>query len=463
MTDTAATVGDATTAPAFGASAKALFAPLTGLVRLRAAARSAANSHPALGILLLALGGLAWAALVVFLVLWDDTVLAQYVATQVPGPVAVPAGETVLQVRTLSEAWTAWHASGSVGPTEQAALMLSLFIVLALGAVAWLQLPVVHAGGSLANSAYRALGAGVATLGWLCLVTLVAGATMVICGDVSDRARASGVPWPSMWLEAVPFIVIFALIDLYLMLAGVAARAVIVPAPDPRPRCEQCGYDLTHVPESGRCSECDYAVQLSLTPGLRRPGCAWERAASARAWFATLRDVLVNPRAFYASLRLRSDPAGADAFARRTFAAIGCCAAVWMLLATATLHPSAEAYLLLPSLFLFLTPLCGWVTHRGTAVLVCTWWFVRGLLPEPAYARRVLGYETAFLWTFCAFNGAVISSIFAWEDWLTSIFGYVFGGMPVEVLLLAVGNGSLILLWLARSHRALSAVRWANF
>ena len=53
------------------------------------------------------------------------------------------------------------------------------------------------------------------------------------------------------------------------------------------PRCEWCGYNLTHVPETGKCPECGTAVALSLRSDLRRTGVAWERKEGPDHWLPT--------------------------------------------------------------------------------------------------------------------------------------------------------------------------------
>lgn len=75
------------------------------------------------------------------------------------------------------------------------------------------------------------------------------------------------------------------------------------------PNCEQCGYNLTSMPDDAACPECGTAVSASL-PGDHRTGASWARPAGSlerllRSWFQTADHVIRKPADFARTLRTR--------------------------------------------------------------------------------------------------------------------------------------------------------------
>jgi hypothetical protein len=104
-----------------------------------------------------------------------------------------------------------------------------------------------------------------------------------------------------------------------------------VPA-TPAPRCEGCGYDLSHAPIDGLCTECGRPVAQSLTPGLTRVSSEWENVPqpTAGSWLRTSWAVLIGPRRFYETHVVRTDLHCAKRFAAMHLRYIGLFAAVWI-------------------------------------------------------------------------------------------------------------------------------------
>jgi hypothetical protein len=99
--------------------------------------------------------------------------------------------------------------------------------------------------------------------------------------------------------------------------------------------------------------------------------------------------------------------------------------------------------------------------------MAASWWIVHGTLPDSRWGETVIRYESAFLWIFFLCNGSLITSFFAWGQWLTdmqrSIGMSMIFFLPAEILAVLGLNGSLCCLWLYRYHIAAKAVRWSNF
>ncbi|MBN1513949.1 MAG: hypothetical protein JXB13_18170 [Phycisphaerae bacterium] len=90
-------------------------------------------------------------------------------------------------------------------------------------------------------------------------------------------------------------------------LRGASAERGLPPCDHP-PLCEGCGYNLTHAPADGRCSECGRAVEESLGPNVRR-GSPWEHRAVVGCWAAWRQcawEAMLRPAAFGRRLRLRT-------------------------------------------------------------------------------------------------------------------------------------------------------------
>jgi hypothetical protein len=366
--------------------------------------------------------------------------------------------------RSLSETWLLWHQGGPIGVAEGIIFFVTMALIVLSLFVAWLQLAYVHQGESTREAFKRSVAAVVSCMGWLFSLTLLLG-----------------------WMILASLFMLFAPEELAAFCAIVTAQVFLVyrvvtaceSARGPSrtanidPRCEWCGYNLTHVPETGKCPECGTDVALSLRSDLRRSGVAWEREEGPDHWLPTTLQVLKEPTRFYQSLHVRGDERRGRQFVRPHYVLIGVGAFFWLLLfLLAEDEPgSEESGLILAFSILLagLAVLAGWGVHRLVGALAFTVCLIRNSLPEPERARRVMAYETAYLWVFCLYNGLLFTSFFLWEAWMSDLVSGSPGSfpgpliLPLEVVAVLLGNLTLALLWFWRYVIAFRAVRWSNF
>ena len=405
------------------------------------------------------IGTVALAVLILGLVMWEYTVDHQW---------TLKAGHE-FRTRSFAEVWHDWHVRGAFGQAELilGLVILSAPLVTALGA--WLFLPDVHRGGNGWHSYRRAFRAVASGIGLLDTLVFVSVGSIVGLGNLEKRGFSIG---PELGMPTA--ILCLACLCLLIFWLHRAARAAAGPAiaVELALRCEGCGYDLTHQSESGRCTECGLDVRSSLAPDIRRPGCRWQRTANFGAWLSTTVAVIESPTGFYGGLKLRLPAKRADQFARWHYLAIGlyavCFCALSIVIITIKVGEYPPAYIsLVPILFFLSVPLAGWLLHRFLGTLATSWCIVRDLLPDAAWARTVLAYETAFLWAFCIFDGLLVLSFVQFEAWMSRLLvllaispGF---GMPVEFIVMVACNAGLGLLWLLRYRTAYRNIRWSNY
>lgn len=434
------------------------------------AARRAVNSSPWGFFVFFAGGLLLYGGTVTCLLMWDLTVERTWAPPPITstGPTSRPI-YTPPTTRTISfaEVWQEAHAGGTIGDLE---FFFLGACALAFGAAvfsAWLLLPVVYGGGSGWAAFRRTFRAVASGFGVLWSLTILIGGLIVLSNNLSDSAG---------FVLSRDIIDPYFLAILFFGSAGslvywlnAAARGV-AQAPsdeDQPPRCESCGYDLTDLPMEARCPECGMIVAKSLVDTPRR-GCAWQLVRSPGAWLQTVSHVAIRPADFYNRLRLRDDVDATRRFARAGYPLIGMCAAVWFFLMFVLYERhDTDAMLYIPLVALLLFPILSWMVHRFIGAMAASWWIVHGILPDSRWGETVIRYESAFLWAFCAFDGILLTSYWAWGKWISRLardFGMNWiSGISAEILAILVLNGSLCCLWLYRYHIAAKAVRWSNF
>ncbi len=79
--------------------------------------------------------------------------------------------------------------------------------------------------------------------------------------------------------------------------------------------CEECGYALRGLVSTGDCPECGKAIELSNP--VHRQGLPWQRRATFRNGFRTVKAIITSPRAAFDSMIVAS-PSGAAGTARFT-------------------------------------------------------------------------------------------------------------------------------------------------
>jgi len=443
----------------------------------RAGAILAAGSRGAM-LAALAAGAIAWAAAVILSAAWLDTLTVEFVYdAQAPaGMTTAPfsQGGWRLDERSIADVWRGWHQTGPIGPVEFVAVGLLLLPVLSFGFLASLFMIHAHRQDSAWDAYKRAFRALTAATGPLVLLTTAVGWCMVYnTHEFYRRLAANAADYGGFNAEVLCVMAIPAGLCLLLWWMNRAVRGARGDPSSPvlPPCCEGCGYNLTHVPDSGRCPECGLVIGSSLTPGLRRPGCSWEEQRNPAAWARTSFAVLVHPQRFYGRLKLRTPDAAARRFAVWHYVLLGLAAgsladAIY-LFEEPGIHLRSSELIEMGSVFAFTVPLGGWLIHRTVGAVAATVWLVRGTLPDSQWALKVIAYETAFLWVFGAYNGGFIVSFFFFDLWMMRTnpgrsFMMAFG-MPPEAASVLGGTGVLCLLWLWRFFRAGAAIRWSNF
>jgi hypothetical protein len=460
---------------------RVLLAPWLAIFRPAAAARVLVGGTRPAAVAACALGLLSCAAALLFAMAWHDTSVFIAVPSG-PSPSSAPAYRVEVQTRSFAQVWDHWHSGpgGWFGDGELTIVLVVVLGLVLLAGLAWLNLPLVHATGPLGAAFERSWRVGVAWLGPLALAMLVCGAVAVQANydqrGVTGPRNPRNDPAFAMFRVIAPSVV-------YLLLwlrraAGAVQPQTAIALP---PRCEGCGYDLTHQPADGRCTECGLEMAASLDEGRSRPRDDWHRRHWLRDWVRTLGAVLVRPSGFYRTLKLRTPDAPARRFAAFNYVAIAFLAAVWMLtlFAAAVCTGNADVIFEAPdAMVAFWATVAGcylvfgvcacWFGHRAVGALVFTVWLLKRELADYRWAAKVLAYETAYLWVFCAFWGVMFTSFMAWGMWLSDWWApgrraVFLWGFPLEMLAVFAGTIGLFVIWLWRYRIAYRAIRWSNF
>ncbi len=461
---------------------RVLLSPWLELTRPRAAAACLTAATPRAFWISFAAHAIALAGLVVVLTLWSGTVRLSW-----PAPTAVPAGAPAgirpglpapdLERHTFAEVWHDWHRDTLIGPAELIFVLVLLLTGGGMAFLAWLSLPRVHRTGSVLRSYDHSLRAVAACAGLVVILTAGFGWAIIAANHwyAYDITGLGATPNLFFDLEGLVVIASPAVACFLLWWIGRAVQGVQGAAPRPAisPRCEGCGYGLTHWPADARCPECGLDVAASLRLK-RRPGSAWEGWGTATSWIETCWRVLLRPRSFYSRLKLRPHARAAASFAVWNYVLLGLGGAAWVCVTGWLLYLTSE-WLFSPNIaevlayagaMLFWTPLCCWLGHRTIAALVITWWLLRGYLPDYAWAAKVVAYESAFLWAFCCYWGFLVFSFILGGGWISRLIvpGFLRAfGVPAEIAVLLLGTAGLGVVWLWRYRIAGRAIRWSNF
>lgn len=365
-------------------------------------------------------------------------------------------------LRIFGNLWSDWLSKGLRGPLGDIAIGIPATYCGLVMLVAIFLGPDLHSTRTISATLLRAARASIGASGWLLIVGAFAGTGYILFEfyplhlalGVADRGSA-------MFAGAVGSIL------LMLSIVGrcvVGARDDSAPYQGP-PRCEGCGYELEHIPDSGLCPECRCEVDRSLRPGLWRCGVAWERGkrGTPGALLASAISLILAPREFYSCLCVRGDDRRARRFSAWQFRLIWIGAFVWLISLRTVLGDGPRRQ---DCVALALIPvLAGWGVWRIMAAISMWWWYAAGELSDPRWSRKVVQYEAAFLWTFCV----VLGSGFTFGLWLVQravtrrlTLGWFFG-IPLPMFFFLVSVGTLVLIGLYRYRIALRAIRWANF
>jgi len=346
--------------------------------------------------------------------------------------------------------------------------------------LAWLYWPNVHRSGPADRSLKASLAAVVASVSGL-----LPALAMVCGGAVVAAVHAAG--WAGGAWNAGDAVALFGFVAVPLVVAALLRRAARTcaalarnePEPNLPPRCEGCGYSLTHRPADERCPECGLSVVASLGPHPQRCGTHLQRrACSARLedWLAEAVRVLRAPREHYALLRLRSAADPSKRLQAANYALIGTAAGLWLLIVPTLDRDQPGVIAIAAVVFPGWVTLGCWVVHRTIAAVAFSYWIGRRTIPDGRWALRVIRYESCFLWVFCTFWGVLVTSYITYGQWISGLVEpprsgpafvatapvYVLG-IELKLFVVLAGTVALAVVWLWRYHRIGQAIRWSNF
>ena len=420
---------------------------------------------------------LSYVVLVAGTVLWlaiEDATYEYTYARRSPAPTTTAGSGGKLgwvrEVRTEAEVWRDWHSGDTPwwGPAEWILAVTLLGGTLGVGVLAWLYLVRVHRSGAVWPSYQRSFRAVSSGLGLVWILVIVCYGQYVYSEYDAEVPRDTSTTALIVFLQ-VPVFCWFCVLWLGRAVTGVEDESLDLDLP---PRCEGCGYDLTHRPLDGRCSECGLDVEMSLTPGRRRPGSKW---MNSRGWLASAARVLFSPQRFYEELQLRTPGSTERGFAAWNFLAMFVGALVWAGVLVASIErfqglgPDINLELLVIIAATAMGFVLGcWLLHRTIAALVVSFRMLRWRLPDHRWTAKVAAYESVSLWFLAAYLGLLLLSFIIFEDWISALFGRnfpasVFLGMPGEVLAAFCGPVAYVLLAFWRYGKAYQAIRWSNF
>lgn len=264
--------------------------------------------------------------------------------------------------------------------------------------------------------------------------------------------------------------------------------------------CEDCGYELTHQSETGRCTECGTELMRSVHPQLARPGTPWEIRPSIVGWLNTTRLALFQPSKLYRMTRARESDALSTAFSCIHYSLLGAFLflifryAEWLPNYLGIFKPiqfqtfeswnawSTPNYRAMMKTGAVLTAL--WLCHRGFGFLIVVIGSSFGWVPPGTRLAKLIDYQVAFLWIVLFIDGIWATMIGL--DSLNGIYEiftgsgraavsqfnlfliFQLGISPPVAYLLVLGvlfgpPSLLILFWGRRYVLAYRAVRRANF
>lgn len=432
-------------------------APWRRLFQPRRAARTLIAAPPLAFWLMFIAHSVVIAAGLVLIALWRDTVprLLLFWLPDQPPP-----------QESLLEVWKRWHATGWFGTAELAFLVILGVILLGSLFLAWLSVVRVQRDGPFWPAFFAAHRVVCSSAGMFAIAVMLpfwletraalrGRLNRYIGGDIELLLCAlcypAGTALLLVWLGA-----------------ALSGRPMLRRSARRTQRCEDCGYDLTAHPDESACPECGLAISVSRRAGCRRRASGWTAAGGASAWIQTTAAVLFRPRSFYQFLPLRSAGGRGIAFAATTYALIGLGASAWLVSCFAIFAPSSyfEDFLAVGLGAALVAPQVAWLIHHSVTAIAASSWAHFRALPDFALAARAMPYESAFLWVICIYSGVLITTFFAFEDWISQLLGAqgflrTFGAPP-EVVAGLGGNFLLCVAWLIRCRWIGRAICWAN-
>lgn len=385
-------------------------------------------------------------------------------------------GQANLVERGFLEAWQSLGDDVISAPVASLMIMgMSAFwCLLATVLLTWFNLPIVHRSRSAGRSfgrAFWAVTAGVVGPGSVIVLAMSLMISMV--GNYRDELISTNQFGPMNSLIGYAFIGLIvsawlgiALLGRWTRVAAMGARSA-EPLPRTAITCEACGYDLTHLSDAGRCTECGVETRISLDSSAQRVGISWERDPSFATWNAANWLLVTNPRLFYKRLHMRSQEARGFTFALFNYVALGVSSVVSITGIVFVTQPSVDMEELIAIIAIggVISAVGVWLLHALMGAIAATLTLFRKQTRPFAYISKVWQYESGYLWILWGLGHALAWSFALANDWmttgleaLTGIQFFAAEGLIVPIVALVFLAG-----WLFRFMRAIRIVHWANF
>lgn len=387
---------------------------------------------------------------------------------------------SVIEHRTLGEVMAAWREESFLRSFPARCLGSMLQFHLGLLLVALMQLPFCYrSDGVLAVfSAWLKVG-GRWLIHWMLPILLLFLAfARPVKGWLGENLSLFDeilISW------GLPLAAIFSILALLYEAWGISRLVYeYYPTPILPPICEICGYDLTHWPEGGRCSECGWELPTGApaqadAEGFSPDGEMQAQSRPSGALSAAIVDYChqcMAPAAYYREMPLDAPEGRLARAATLHLVLIALLAPIFFFVGFALRgeirlhHLDADDVAACFAIGIS-SASAGWVTHRAVMLLTFTWWIWQKSFPDFDRARRLYLLEFSYLWLFCAYSGLIFATFFLFGfNWMSDSLGQkllrLAPGHVIEPWVLLGGNGVLILVWLFRLSRAAGVLRFRN-
>ncbi len=375
--------------------------------------------------------------------------------------------------RTFVESWS-MLATPEFSPVVTTIVILVFAVVWGLvGSIVlgWTLLPVVHRFGGAFRSYLRSVVVAGAVVGPASVLVAAIGSLVVLVNDMREQRWATGTQelWYEEYLEGGTVWLGFlaaGLLFFWLVRAGIGARTTDVLPLQPL-RCDECGYDLTHVSADGRCSECGIATAHSLDLSARRVGVEWETSVTLASWLGANRTLVFQPTAFYQQLTMRKGEGYAFRFAFWNCIAIGVasCVSILGMFIKEERNFGIDEFVGVTS-FGFLVPcIVAWAINFVVGAIACVFALFWRIVPVFAHVSKVLQYESSFLLVIWIYFMGLAWTLVLFDDWMTKFLRDFLGVyfFSAELIFVLISVPALLIIWLRRIRRAMMLTRWSNF
>ncbi len=375
-------------------------------------------------------------------------------------------GKTQIVIRSIGDVWYGWQLEGWFGTGGHVGLVCVTVFVVVMLVVAAMHVVSIHRTSGfqgLLCSYGRSIRAVLAIGGWVVILSAVLGNFV---GIARHQFMIVLPKEPSLAMVLAWVVAATSACFLTLRMSRCTALLRDRISPTLPPRCETCGYDLSHTDMNGRCQECGDPCTHSIGRNRIRQGWAWQSKPTAWRWMVTTFHVVFGPTHFYSRLSVRRDSDEHVLFGRIHLFVIAMMAATWIFCMLSFADGSSQTTVTVVSLVVFLVPIFGWLTHR-VVMMACTGVLLTTNPPEDfRWAWVAMCYETAFLWCFCAVGGCFITGGVLSREFreiVRSVAAYLpVIAPPPDLILLLMLELLLAVVWIWRMNRVVAAIRFNN-